>query len=1700
MASQDISTVNTSLTTSVDLGLRALPPSNTDSSPASATVSPLKHKRGRPFKSTPKLDSSAQSSVPTTSEETKHTWKPKVSAKGHKKGKDSGEGADCGELLSTTMLLALEAEGGIDSDALTTTDPALSSLDNSQMASDESLLTAEEMMQENTSNERVKVIGEVSEVGYKVATTPKKKRGRPPKINKDDDGGKKPTKKRWDSASLGEEAAEGDDEGDKGTATPKKRKPGRPPKNATPQDGDTPTPTKKKKRVDCNISRLPGTKLKICSHCGTVADKVKAKKCYNCKKFFFRHWAQRCKIPPCPSCHFSRKSRRFERIPSNCEKCGFKLPSELLQESMSANMSLEDGDGVESLESSSTSVRLTPDPSEPDSISTEWSECRQLGREVYLETDDEDEEEMEDVVMESSDRKGRRKGSEENMEQAEYSAEENETQQVVTRSISPHVTAQDGATVVMATTRSGRAYKQDTTPERSVVVGSIATEIPSLAGKTVESLQFGPQSSVSKADKHDNTPERTYKGIVAAAEIPSFPGKTLESLQSLPSDTKADISSSSSQAQEMLSTSYTTSLPSTVEVSSTNPVTVPVVTDEVSTKESEDMDIMSTKKPEDTEEGDHFPTVYQNVASQAVCSETKSSSEWLVVSQTVGGSSSDGPALQQLPAVTEDAGSPCPLSPTHMPDTLPSSRDTTVHKIDSTQYATVPSQRDPAPLEKGDVQPSLTLEEGGNSQHIPSTLEKEQSCATKMLVDTDTQIMPCVNPPDIDMATAVDLSTVPVSIIDQSAEQGHKDTDKANVDGVNDPQVMAVSNVRTEDSSQSQCADFNHASAKMFDPPPSHARKEGPVISNLITAMPASQSSAVQTASSAKGMNKKESNEADNSVFRNIDQSLPYLRSVMSVVHEPVVRQDNKNTVTCQTSATLKHTAMSTATNMTSGTQSLPVLFTTNLGLDDSSKLIVVPPAGAITPSGASSHFTTNLAAPPSQSDHLSVIEVSTVTTTPDTLTVVSAPMAQDNTSAPNRDADMVVTESGTLTVMADSLQSGVTGEKMEKKAQAAQKTSKGKNVVGKDGKPTTPKKKKHPKNQEGKEGANKVKPTKAKKPKTKKSKALTASAPSLPEQASTAAMTMLATSIAQELQRKPSLLSPLVPGQHSKHSFSRYFYSEDSKLVSSSSLKPQSSTAGSSGASGGESAIEVSGEERTSVGTKGKSKRAHPKMDSQEPPLKKKKLANIAPNSPLTSTSKSTVSALGPQALKGTSSLTPLTPALLPQLYQLAATLKMSSSNLLSILRSALPAQKTSGSVGASGSSTATSLSSVQNPASLPPAAIFPPLTMSFQSLAAALSNLPIATAPIRLSGTQVTARPLLPSTISSSLQPLSAPSAVPLSMTLPSSFPAMFSSLGTPSSMSGDQLAALKGIFSQSEASVGTQTAIKIDTLKPLIAAGPTCSSLSPQLLTLPNPPQLNSGPVSPSSVPLPPPSLVAKDLQPMFQSVLSQQLPSAPPPLTSSLSTLHISAAMPDLKMTTSVSAMPFPVIKSNTSVPSVSYMTLPMSSGPMFTSLPFHSGIIPPSGKGITTPQMASGGDNTVQPLLLSSLPDPTSQSLPTSLSSLLPPPPHLLPQNHQTYPKPTSLQPYADPESDSTSVTSSNLCQSNPIIPSLLRPDNSGDKPEIGSVSSASPSMLPVSHPVSQQKVIYTQSITSPKVCTGPQPSSTGPSVDSNLQV
>ena len=136
--------------------------------------------------------------------------------------------------------------------------------------------------------------------------------------------------------------------------------------------------------------KLPGTSLNICSNCGTVADKIKAKKCKNCQKFFFEHWAKRCRIPPCPNCHFSRKSRGCEVVPQFCERCGHPLKSD-------AKMDGEQGGSVGEASSVITEGESTSDTSSFQ-LSEDFHDIDNLSQSE----DDDDESVLEDDIEKDS--------------------------------------------------------------------------------------------------------------------------------------------------------------------------------------------------------------------------------------------------------------------------------------------------------------------------------------------------------------------------------------------------------------------------------------------------------------------------------------------------------------------------------------------------------------------------------------------------------------------------------------------------------------------------------------------------------------------------------------------------------------------------------------------------------------------------------------------------------------------------------------------------------------------------------------------------------------------------------------------------------------------------------------------------------------------------------------------------------------------------------------------------------------------------------------------------------------------------------------------------------------------------------------------------------------------------------------------------
>ena len=89
---------------------------------------------------------------------------------------------------------------------------------------------------------------------------------------------------------------------------------------------DESEPKRKKRICKGSLPKIEKLTMKTCENCGTTTNKLRAKKCQTCRKFFYSHWASRCRIPPCPVCHYSRKARGCTFLPKTCERCGHLLP------------------------------------------------------------------------------------------------------------------------------------------------------------------------------------------------------------------------------------------------------------------------------------------------------------------------------------------------------------------------------------------------------------------------------------------------------------------------------------------------------------------------------------------------------------------------------------------------------------------------------------------------------------------------------------------------------------------------------------------------------------------------------------------------------------------------------------------------------------------------------------------------------------------------------------------------------------------------------------------------------------------------------------------------------------------------------------------------------------------------------------------------------------------------------------------------------------------------------------------------------------------------------------------------------------------------------------------------------------------------------------------------------------------------------
>ena len=121
-----------------------------------------------------------------------------------------------------------------------------------------------------------------------------------------------------DSNDVPGEAVVNANHGTSSEVTPKKKRGRKPKKQVKKKEPSFAQPTK--------FVKVQGAYFKVCPNCGSVATKLKAKKCHSCQIFFYNHWAKRCRIPPCTNCHFSRRSKPNEIVPKTCERCGHTLP------------------------------------------------------------------------------------------------------------------------------------------------------------------------------------------------------------------------------------------------------------------------------------------------------------------------------------------------------------------------------------------------------------------------------------------------------------------------------------------------------------------------------------------------------------------------------------------------------------------------------------------------------------------------------------------------------------------------------------------------------------------------------------------------------------------------------------------------------------------------------------------------------------------------------------------------------------------------------------------------------------------------------------------------------------------------------------------------------------------------------------------------------------------------------------------------------------------------------------------------------------------------------------------------------------------------------------------------------------------------------------------------------------------------------
>ena len=263
-------------------------------------------------------------------------------------------------------------------------------------------------------------------------------------------------------------------------------------------------PKRKRRQKDATqeaSSTPPVVKPKVCSNCGTIAQKRKAKKCQKCKKFFYSHWARRCRIPPCPKCHYSRKARGCVVLPDTCERCGHNLPN------------LEDGDSISEC-SSVVSAEMDPVHDNMDASSCHGEQANEQVSGVVREKSVSSEGNQKEESSEAPFSQGSAVDSTVVMVSKESTpAKENTPEAVVSKKSTPTASEESSPMVTISKESTPMASKESTP---TVTVSKESTPAVTISKESTPPVVTVPTPVVSK----ENAPVATESTPVSKESTP----------------------------------------------------------------------------------------------------------------------------------------------------------------------------------------------------------------------------------------------------------------------------------------------------------------------------------------------------------------------------------------------------------------------------------------------------------------------------------------------------------------------------------------------------------------------------------------------------------------------------------------------------------------------------------------------------------------------------------------------------------------------------------------------------------------------------------------------------------------------------------------------------------------------------------------------------------------------------------------------------------------------------------------------------------------------------------------------------------------------------------------------------------------------------------------------------------------------------